>query len=358
MRIKDAIANIHKSHEKDAFHTLYTEWGEKLDREHVWQEYPRPQMQRDNYRMLHGAWDYAITPMKDSYEFESQGKILVPFSPESTLSGVGRQLQPNEYLWYQRELSFSEDELTRKTNGQRCLLHFDAVDQQAVVYMNGQQVASHYGGYLPFQIDMTEFVSQEPVLLQVRVRDESDTSYHTRGKQTLKRGGMFYTAQSGIWQSVWHEWVPENFVATYKITPNYDNAFVKIELGSAKRFDNLSVTVDDADITYEVMTEHGESGCKTEITIQFENGEFKEWCPENPHLYTLTLRADEDSFSSYFGMRQFSVEKDEKGIPRFCLNHKPYFLNGVLDQGYWPDGLLAAPCDEAFVFDIELVKIK
>ena len=204
MRIKDALANIHKEHVADTLIPLWTSWGEKIDKNHVWQEYPRPQMQRMHYQMLHGEWDYAIVPIDETdrekkIDFESQGKIVVPFSPETLLSGVGRQLQPGEYLWYQRNLIFSEEEQQRKADKERCILHFDAVDQQAVVYVNGIEVARHYGGYLPFSADITEYVSDEPCVLQVRVQDDSDTSYHARGKQTLKRGGMFYTAQSGIW---------------------------------------------------------------------------------------------------------------------------------------------------------------
>ncbi len=350
MRIKDALANIHKEHADDQLIPLYTEWGENLDKENIWQEYPRPQMQREHYQMLHGEWDYAIVPLEDKKEFESQGKILVPFSPEALLSGVGRQLQPTEYLWYQKEMLFTTEESVRKAQGQRCLLHFDAVDQQVVVYINGAEVARHYGGYLPFETDITDYVGTEKIVLQVRVRDESDTSHHSRGKQTLKRGGMFYTAQSGIWQSVWYEWVPENYVKKYQIIPDYDNAKVTIELFPKEKFASVSLEIENAEVECAVE--------ESKITISFAEGKFESWSPENPHLYYFTLKADEDVIRGYFAMRAFTIEKDEKGIPRFCLNHKPYFLNGLLDQGYWPDGLMTAPCDEAFVYDIELAKQK
>ena len=190
----------------------------------------------------------------------------------------------------------------------------------------------------------------------MRVQDDSDTSYHTRGKQTLKRGGMFYTAQSGIWQSVWYEWVPKNYVKSYRITPDYDHACVKIELVSADKFKDIEITLDDANVLNEVRTTETNGGTVTEIVVRFVEGQFQAWSPETPHLYYFTLRAGDDVIRSYFAMRSFTIEKDEKGIPRFCLNHKPYFLHGILDQGYWPDGLLTAPSDEAFVFDIELVK--
>ena len=304
--------------------------------------------------MLHGEWDYAIVPQSEEYSFESQGKILVPFSPEAYLSGVGRQLQPNEYLWYQRALTFTKEECQRKEKKERCILHFDAVDQQAVVYVNDIEVAKHYGGYLPFEVDITEYISDAPCTLKVRVQDDSDTSYHTRGKQTLKRGGMFYTAQSGIWQSVWYEWVPENYVRKLKITPDYDSAYVKIQIDSTTRFDTLQINLEDKEAQYEVL-EVSEDG-KQQLVLKFTDGKFKSWSPEEPNLYYFTIKADGDEIRSYFAMRSFTVEKDAKGIPRFCLNHKPYFLNGLLDQGYWPDGLMTAPCDEAFIYDIELAK--
>lgn len=350
MRLKDALANIHKEHADDSLIQLTTVWGENLDKEHVRQEYPRPQLQREHFQMLHGEWDYAIVPKSDDYSFVSQGKILIPFSPEASLSGVGKQLQPNEYLWYQRTLTFTEEECQRKKNEERCILHFDAVDQQAVVYLNGVEAVKHYGGYLPFEVDITEYVSENPCTLQVRVQDDSDTSYHTRGKQTLKRGGMFYTAQSGIWQSVWYEWVPKNYVRNMKITPNYDSASVKISLQSDLDFDILFVELEDEE------GEHNITYYRNEIEIEFIGGRFKSWSPEEPHLYYFTLQAGKDEIRSYFAMRSFTIEKDEKGISRFCLNHKPYFLNGLLDQGYWPDGLMTAPSDEAFVYDIDLAK--
>ncbi len=354
MRLKDALANIHKEHADDTLIRLTTTWGEKLDKEHIWQEYPRPQLERKHFQMLHGEWDYAIVPQSVKYSFESQGKILVPFSPEAYLSGVGRQLQPNEYLWYQRVLTFTKEECQMKDKKERCILHFDAIDQQAVVYVNGVEVAKHYGGYLPFEVDITEFVSDASCILQVRVQDDSDTSYHTRGKQTLKRGGMFYTAQSGIWQSVWYEWVPENYVKSLKITPDYDAACVRIELNSDVNFDTIHIDLEDKEAQYETL-EVSTDG-KQELVLKFTDGKFKSWSPEGPHLYDFTLKADCDEIHSYFAMRSFTVERDEKGTPRFCLNHKPYFLNGLLDQGYWPDGLMTAPCDEAFVYDIELAK--
>lgn len=385
MKIKDAVTSLSKEHPEDSLTPLYTPWGEQIKQEEdpqIWQEYPRPQLRRKDYHILNGKWRYLITSdeLQPGEPLNSEGEILVPFSPESLLSGVGRQLQPNEYLWYERTLSFTENELANKASGMRCILHFGAVDQQAAVYVNGQEITTHIGGYLPFSADLTDFVSGQSALLQVWVQDSSDTSYHSRGKQTLKRGGMFYTAQSGIWQSVWYEWVPKNHVTGIHITPHPDSRQVTVELSSPKPFTAVTCTVKQADRQFSIdMAAGGNASAGTErllrrnrnligvaVTMESSNagmltltlpedGMFL-WTPEDPWLYDFTVTADEDVIHSYFAMRSFSVEPDEKGIPRFCLNHRPYFLHGLLDQGYWSDGLMTAPCDDAFVFDINLAK--
>lgn len=214
------------------------------------------------------------------------------------------------------------------------------------------------------------------MLLQVRVRDESDTTAQSRGKQTLKRGGIFYTAQSGIWQSVWYEWVPANYIESMKITPNADAGTVTIELKSHRDFSSVSCTVYRASNYLAAAT--GKSGNKIlpgertialiGVSIRRESSapnllqltlpadDLYYWTPEAPYLYHFTIIADNDIVRSYFALRTFTVEKDKQGYPRFCLNHQPYFLHGILDQGYWPDGLMTAPCDEAFVYDINLAK--
>ena len=385
MKIKDAVSSLSHEHPEDTLIPLYTPWGEQIKQEedsHVWPEYPRPQLRRKDYHTLNGKWHYLITTdvLQPGQPLNSEGEILVPFSPESLLSGVGRQLQPEEYLWYERTLSFTESELANKTAGMRCILHFGAVDQQAAVYVNGQEIATHIGGYLPFSADLTDFVSDQGALIQVWVQDFSDTSYHSRGKQTLKRGGMFYTAQSGIWQSVWYEWVPKNHVTGIRITPHPDRRQVTVELSSPKPFTAVTCTVKQADRQFSIdMTAGGDASVRTErllrrnqnligvaVTMESSNagmltltlpedGMFL-WTPEEPWLYDFTVTADEDEIHSYFAMRSFSVEPDEKGVLRFCLNHRPCFLHGLLDQGYWSDGLMTAPCDDAFVFDINLAK--
>lgn len=380
MNLKDAIANISKSHEKDVLNTLYTPWGENLDTEHVWEEYPRPQMRREDYHMLNGYWEYCIvkadSPQAEAIRpgtaFQADGRILVPFSPESLLSGVNRILRPDEYLWYQRTVTIAAPSAPLS----RCLLHFDAVDQEADVYINGRHVTHHLGGYLPFTVEIpAECLSAGSgtadsdtsdhsnaaystsgcdVLLQVRVKDVSDTSWHARGKQTLKRGGMFYTPQSGIWQSVWYEWVPVNFVQSFRLTPDYDHRTCELVLRSAAPLEAVVLETPEGS-AYPILEQN--RGEVTRIVFGLgENMSFNPWTPESPYLYPLVIRAGEDVFHSYFALRCFTMEKDDNSYPVFCLNHKPLFLHGILDQGYWPDGLMTAPCDEAFIYDIELVK--
>lgn len=325
--------------------TMLTPWGERLHPAHILEEYPRPQMVRDSYINLNGFWDYAITPDGD-FPQRMDGCILVPFSPEALLSRVHRQLRPDEYLWYERDLPSG-----RPSGGRRCLLHFGAVDQCAVVFVNGRRAGRHVGGYLPFTIDITDYLTGEENTLTVRVQDYSDTSYHARGKQALNASGMFYTAQSGIWQTVWLEFVPWEYLTDVRIFPLYDSRSILLELsGTAAQGDRVTCEISDGVSVTAVSLDSGRAH------IPLEGLAWNPWTPEHPFLYSVTVSAGADRVQSYFAMRTFTVEKDSKGIPRFCLNHSPLFLQGVLDQGYWPDGLYTAPSDEALIFDIQKMK--
>lgn len=325
---------------------LKTRWADQIDREHVHEEYPRPMLVRESYVNLNGVWEYAITDAeKRPQDFD--GNILVPFSPEAPLSGVNRQLKPKETLWYRRLLPKG----VRSGEGKRWVLHFGAVDQYAAVYLNGKLVKRHLGGYLPFSVDVTDVLRDTENELTVQVRDYSDAFYYSRGKQKLKRGGMFYTAQSGIWQTVWMEQVPESYISDLAITPLYDEGAVRVRVKVTSALaKKVTVTVSSEEM--QPLQTGGLAG--EDIVIPIRNPH--SWSPEDPFLYDLEIQAGEDLVRSYTAMRKISVEKDEKGIPRLYLNCRPYFQKGVLDQGYWPEGLYTPPCDEAMIYDIRTMK--
>ena len=319
---------------------MKTRWGEKLDKANVLSEYPRPQLRRESYINLNGVWQYAITPA-DAVPEAMDGEIIVPFSPECELSGVSRTVHPNESLWYTRHF-----DIPSGFNRGRVLLHFGAVDQIATVYINGCDAGSHAGGYTAFTLDITQYIRQENVIT-VKVRDFSDTSYHSRGKQKTKRGGIWYTTQSGIWQTVWLESVSEEYIEELSITPLFDQSAVEITA-----FSNYADSLTETVIRVGDVVAYGNAN----QPIRMSMAGFRAWSPESPYLYDMDVRMGEDSIKSYFAMRKFSVGTDANGAPRLMLNNKPYFHNGVLDQGYWPDGLYTAPSDEALIHDILVMK--
>lgn len=331
---------------------LCTVWGEKLDPEHVLEEYPRPQMVRDNYRILNGYWNYAY---HREWPTQWDGKILVPFSPETALSGVGRQTKPGEVLWYGRTLEISGEEYRID---HRLLLQFGAVDQRCEVYVNQHLVGQHVGGYLPFTCDITDEIAPGVNELVVRVEDDSDCAHHARGKQKLKRGGMFYTATSGIWQTVWTEWVPQKYIQRLWWHPNVDEQRLDLQLylhDEEPTEEQVQVTIYDPK-THEVVLEgHGNSFDLSVLS------EIRLWTPETPWLYeadvVFTTDTGKDQVHSYFAFRTFSLETQPgESFPRICLNHEPIYQRGVLDQGYWPESLLTPPSDEAMVFDLMEMK--
>ena len=324
---------------------LLTGWGKETDPEHILEEYPRPGMKRDSYINLNGYWDYAVTGSGDPPE-KYDGKILVPFSPEAPLSGADRILRPDQYLHYARQFLYHLADGSR-----RLLLHFGAVDCTCVVFVNRKKVGEHTGGYLPFSVDITEYVQEGDNLLQLTVRDPSDTSYHAKGKQSLERGGMWYTPQSGIWQTVWMEEVPEQYITGLKLDPDPGSSTLRVKVMMSGP-ESLPATLTVSLRREAVLQAEGMTGCTCTLSIP----SFLPWSPEDPVLYDLRVRAGNDEVSSYFAMRKISVEKDRNGILRLFLNGRPYYQNGVLDQGYWPDGLYTAPSDEAMVNDILQMK--
>lgn len=318
---------------------LMTPWGEHLDENCILTEYPRPQMRRNSYLNLNGRWEYAITDSDESPR-RWDGTILVPFSPESALSGVGRSLQPGQALWYRREVIVPQGFIP--ADG-RLLLHFGAVDQEAAVYWNGRLLGRHMGGYNAFTLDATDALGPRNSLV-VRVHDDTDASFHSRGKQKTRRGGIWYTPQSGIWQTVWMEAVPRHYIESLRIVPLFDQSAVEVMVRCSQPL-QCEATVDGRTVPFT-------SGEPARIPMP----DFRAWSPEDPYLYDLSVTLGEDRVESYFGMRKMEVRADRGGVKRLFLNGEPYFQSGLLDQGYWPDGLYTAPSDEALIYDIQTAK--
>jgi beta-galactosidase/beta-glucuronidase len=325
---------------------IMTRWAKDVSPENVWQEYPRPQMTRHEWLSLNGLWDYWITERTDKSKRKLEGEILVPFPIESALSGVKHPLEAGELLWYRRAFSIPE-----AWRGMRVLLHFEAVDWETKVFVNNQAVGEHVGGYLPFWIDITDYLAGGEVQneLLVSVWDPTDTHWQQRGKQVLNPKTIWYTAVSGIWQTVWLEPVPQTFITGLKITPDVDAGSVRVKA-------NLVGPGAGSTIVHLGIYDAGEYAAKgeaenstAEITVQIPNP--KLWSPNSPHLYDLEVAVGDDQVGSYFGMRKFKMERGH-----LYLNGAPLFQFGPLDQGYWPDGLYTPPTDEAMRRDIELVK--
>lgn len=329
---------------------INTRWTNQVDKVAPLQEYPRPQMQRQLWMNLNGEYDYAITDSFDDIPEMYDGKIIVPFSIETPLSGVQKTLHPDECLWYRRFFTLSDD-----FEEKRVFLNFGAVDWECKVIINKNVVGEHRGGYCPFSFDITDFLIDGENELCVAVFDPSDFGHQQRGKQVMESHGIWYTATSGIWQTVWLEGVSERHIKSVKITPDIDNYCINLDIETtAISGYKMFATIYDE----EENEIYSASVCDVDmITLK----EFKLWSPEKPNLYNIMLELYHDgtlcdTVVSYFGMRKFSIGEDDKGLPRLFLNNKPYFHLGVLDQGYWPDGGMTAPTDEALVFDIKLMK--
>jgi len=311
-------------------------------------EYPRPMLQRSSWINLNGSWNYAFTESA-AYPSQWDGSILVPYSPEAPLSGVGRQLKPHEYLHYER--TFTADQ----ADGMHTLIHFGAVDHACRVYVNNREVGSHCGGYLPFTLDVTDALHEGKNTLYLCVQDPSDTGDQARGKQKLKRGGMYYTAQSGIWQTVWMEHVPAQHITSLQITPRLSGRSVHIRAHlsdpAAWKGAAACVWASGNMLCSTALNENGE------CVLRIPEENLHLWSPEDPFLYDLTLTlASGDTVKSYFAMREFGVARDRHGLLRFTLNGKFFLLHGLLDQGYWPEGLYTPPDDEAMISDIRSMK--
>ena len=325
---------------------------------HPLAEYPRPAMRRDSCEILNGPWQYAITQTAE-HPAAWQGTIRVPYSPEAPASGVNRTLQPGQWLHYHRLFAPPAGE------GGRVLLHFGAVDYACAVQVNGHLAGGHRGGYWPFTLDITDLLNGTGRnSLWVAVQDPTGHGTQARGKQTLKPGGMFYPAQSGIWQTVWLERVPDNYIQTLTVTPDYDARTVTVRVHTAKPGGavNLWAMVRAGGVTIAEDWGSDEADQDGEVTLNIPEEHFFPWSPDTPFLYDLTVgttqgeEAGFDTVYSYFALRKWSCAPDAHGVLRFCLNDKPILLNGLLDQGYWPEGLYTPPSDAAVERELSEVK--
>ena len=327
---------------------IRTPWAEQVDPAKPLPEDPRPLMQRSEWLNLNGLWDYAVVPA-GTPTFQKQGRILVPFCIESSLSGVGCTVGKDNVLWYRRTFT-----VPKAWKGQRVLLHFGAVDWQADIWVNDIKAGSHTGGYTPFTLDITEALKAGENTLSVKVWDGTDTGFQPRGKQVSKPGGIWYTSVTGIWQTVWLEPVPQQYIAGLRITPDLTaGCFRVLAEGPAGGIVQASLLSGGK----AVATARALAGAEVEIPVP----DAHLWSPEDPFLYDLEVSLVVggkvvDRVQSYCAMRQIGVTTGPDGIKRMTLNGKPVFMYGPLDQGWWPDGLYTAPTDEALAFDVQKTK--
>ena len=334
---------------------IMSRWAKEVTPENVWQEYPRPQFERSTWKNLNGMWDYVILkpnqPKPKSYE----GKILVPFSFESALSGVGKSITPEDKMWYRKKFIIPSE-----WKGKRILLNFEAVDHDTNVWVNDIFVGSHKGGFDRFSFDITTFLNvRGNQTIEISVKDGTNLSPQLRGKQHFKPSGIVYTPVSGIWQTVWLEAVSnEAYLDEVKITTDIDKGTVKITpFGHEALRSSYKVKAS----IYKNKLKIAEGSVSTNKLIELKIREPKLWSPDNPNIYDLKLTLTNpkgkiiDQVNSYFGMRKISLG-NHKGVKYLFLNNKPLFHYGTLDQGWWPDGLLTPPSDAAMRYDIEITK--
>jgi len=339
---------------KPAGERIKSRWAAEVTPDNAWREYPRPQMVRENWQNLNGLWDYAVVKDDDNKDAAAptkwDGNILVPFCLESSLSGVGRVLEPGEQLWYQREFEID------KKDDQRTILHFEAVDYQCEVRVNGKPAGKHKGGNTPFKFDITDALVDGKNRLTVMVLDAT-ADYQLRGKQVLKPRSIWYTRVSGIWQTVWLEQVPATYIGRIKIDTEISPAEIKVATtagGDAEKATAVRLTA-----SFDGKKVAQATGTLDATTVKIDDA--KLWSPAEPNLYDLKveLLAGEkvlDSVDSYVGLRKVGRKKDAKGHWRLTLNDEVIFHLGPLDQGWWPGGLLTPPSDAAMKFDIQYLK--
>ncbi len=330
---------------------LHTPWTKEALNSKPLNDYPRPQMVRSNWENLNGMWQYCIQPKQSGMPVQWQGHIRVPFPLESPLSGVQRSMGPDSALWYRRSCAI------KKIPGKRVLLHIGAADYEATVYVNGQQVMQHQGGYTSFSADITPYLKGAQEEIVIRVWDPTDQGEQPRGKQTSHPGGIYYTAVTGIWQTVWYETVEAQYVQHYAVTADIDHSTVTIrpDVVNAANGDSVEVQV----FLNRQRVALATAAAKQAVQLTIPEAQW--WSPDHPVLYDFFLHLKRkgkttDEVKGYFGMRKIEIARDEKGINRIFFNHQPLFQYGPLDQGFWPDGIYTAPAENALLSDIRRMK--
>lgn len=331
---------------------MRTSWGETVTAENAWKQYPRPQLVRRDWMSLNGHWDYAITAKSEAAPKKFAGKILVPFAAESALSGVTKPVKPDQKLWYSRTFSIPAGWKNKKI-----LLHFEAVDWETTVWLNGKKVGEHRGGSDPFSFDISKYLKSGTQELEVSVWDPTDTGTQPRGKQVLDPKGIWYTAVTGIWQPVWLEPVDQTHIVSVIPQADIDKGNVTVKTALSRTNGNERINVKVLKNGKVLAEKSGPAGSPLEITVPDPTL----WTPYDPVLYRFELtltdgRKTLDAVRSYFAMREIHVGKDEFGYERLMLNNEPLFQYGTLDQGWWPDGLLTPPSEEAMRYDMEVLK--
>lgn len=339
---------------KPAGDKIKTAWAEQINPQNVLPEYPRPIMERKDWKNLNGLWNYALLKKGEAAPSSYDGQILVPFAIESSLSGVGKRVNEKQELWYNRSFDISTN-----WKGKRILLHFGAVDWKTDVWINGISVGQHTGGFTPFSFDITEALIKGANNLTIRVWDPTDKGHQPRGKQVDNPEGIWYTPVTGIWQTVWLEPVADTYITNLRTTPDIDDKQLNIEVQTnATSYKGYLAEASIYDGLHLIASGYSINGLPISVAMP---SDMKLWTPDSPFLYTIKVRLlyngkEVDKVDSYAAMRKYSSKRDKHGIVRMQLNNKDLFQFGPLDQGWWPDGLYTAPTDEALLYDIVKTK--